>query len=97
MYSDDKIDGRYERDGRGEIFIDIGYTGYGYGDEPTLCRADFTSGTTSAAKGVMISNTNLAYNINSCNPYVYLTRRTDCFPYCRSITYESTIVLHLWR
>lgn len=33
----------------------------------------FTSGTTSAAKGVMICNRNLAENVNAVNPYVYLT------------------------
>lgn len=52
----------------------------------------FTSGTTSAAKGVMISNTNLAYNINSVTPYVYLSPDDRLFSVLPlHHTYESTI------
>lgn len=52
----------------------------------------FTSGTTSNAKGVMISNRNLAENINAVNAYVYLTPEDMWFSvlplhHC----YESTI------
>lgn len=52
----------------------------------------FTSGTTSAAKGVMISNHNLAANINAITPFVKLTpedRLLSVLPLHH--TYESTI------
>lgn len=39
----------------------------------------FTSGTTSAAKGVMICNRNLAENINAVSPYVYLDENDRFF------------------
>ena len=74
--------------------VDMGYTGY----MDTKIEPDafavliFTSGTTSAAKGVMISNTNLAYNINSVTPYVYLTPEDRLFSVLPlHHTYESTI------
>lgn len=52
----------------------------------------FTSGTTSAAKGVMISNTNLAYNINSVTPYVQISPEDRLFSVLPlHHTYESTI------
>ena len=52
----------------------------------------FTSGTTSAAKGVMISNANLAYNINSVTPYVQISPEDRLFSVLPlHHTYESTI------
>lgn len=39
----------------------------------------FTSGTTSAAKGVMICNRNLAENVNAVSPYVYLDENDRFF------------------
>ena len=98
MYSDDKIDGRFvgleHVMEEGKFLIDMGYTGY----MDTKIEPDafavliFTSGTTSAAKGVMISNTNLAYNINSVTPYVYLTPEDRLFSVLPlHHTYESTI------
>lgn len=98
MYSDDKIEGRfvgleYVME-EGKFLRDLGYTEY----EDTEIQPDefavliFTSGTTSAAKGVMLSNTNLAYNINSVTPYVYLTPEDRLFSVLPlHHTYESTI------
>lgn len=52
----------------------------------------FTSGTTSASKGVMISNTNLAYNVNAVTPYVMLKPEDRLFSVLPlHHTYESTI------
>ena len=52
----------------------------------------FTSGTTSASKGVMISNTNLAYNINAVTPYVMIYPEDRLFSVLPlHHTYESTI------
>ena len=39
----------------------------------------FTSGTTSAAKGVMICNRNLAENVNAVSPYVYVNEEDRWF------------------
>lgn len=39
----------------------------------------FTSGTTSAAKGVMICNRNLAENVNAVSPYVYVNEENRWF------------------
>lgn len=78
----------------GKFLIDMGYTGYMDTEiEPdAFAVLIFTSGTTSAAKGVMISNTNLAYNINSVTPYVYLTPGDRLFSVLPlHHTYESTI------
>ena len=98
MYSDDKIEGRfvgleYVME-EGKFLRGLGYTEY----EDTEIQPDefavliFTSGTTSAAKGVMLSNTNLAYNINSVTPYVYLTPEDRLFSVLPlHHTYESTI------
>lgn len=98
MYSDDKIDGRFvgleHVMEEGKFLIDMGYTGYMDTEiEPdAFAVLIFTSGTTSAAKGVMISNTNLAYNINSVTPYVYLTPEDRLFSVLPlHHTYESTI------
>lgn len=98
MYSDDKIEGRfvgleYVME-EGKFLRGLGYTEY----VDTEIQPDefavliFTSGTTSAAKGVMLSNTNLAYNINSVTPYVYLTPEDRLFSVLPlHHTYESTI------
>ena len=52
----------------------------------------FTSGTTSAAKGVMICNRNLAENVNSVSAYVNLTEKERFFSVLPlHHTYESTI------
>ena len=52
----------------------------------------FTSGTTSAAKGVMICNRNLAENINAVSAYVKLTPEDRLFSVLPlHHTYESTI------
>lgn len=52
----------------------------------------FTSGTTSAAKGVMLCNRNLAYNINAVTPYVYIDEKDRLFSVLPlHHTYESTI------
>ena len=52
----------------------------------------FTSGTTSNAKGVMISNKNLAQNINAVNPYVKIDENDRLFSVLPlHHTYESTI------
>lgn len=52
----------------------------------------FTSGTTSAAKGVMISNRNLAENINAVSAYVKLNSNDRFFSVLPlHHTYESTI------
>lgn len=52
----------------------------------------FTSGTTSASKGVMLSNTNLAYNVNAVTPFVKLYPEDRLFSVLPlHHTYESTI------
>ena len=52
----------------------------------------FTSGTTSASKGVMICNRNLAENINAVSAYVHLTEEDRLFSILPlHHTYESTI------
>ncbi len=52
----------------------------------------FTSGTTSNSKGVMISNRNLAENINACNAYVKINEDDMLFSVLPlHHTYESTI------
>lgn len=52
----------------------------------------FTSGTTSASKGVMICNRNLAWNINAANAYVKLKENDRLFSVLPlHHTYESTI------
>lgn len=98
MYSDDKLDGRFvgleHVMEEGRFLNEMGYTEYADVQiEPDdFAVLIFTSGTTSAAKGVMISNTNLAYNINSVTPYVYLTPEDRLFSVLPlHHTYESTI------
>ena len=52
----------------------------------------FTSGTTSAAKGVMICNRNLAQNINAVSAYVHVTEEDRWFSVLPlHHTYESSI------
>ena len=98
MYSDEKLNGR---------FVGLDYVmeegkflgGMGYEeymdieiDPDAFALLIFTSGTTSASKGVMISNTNLAYNVNAVTPYVYLTPDDRLFSVLPlHHTYESTI------
>ena len=101
-----KIDGRFvgleHVMNEGKFLVDMGCTDYTDIEiEPdAFAVLIFTSGTTSAAKGVMISNTNLAYNINSVTPYVYLTPEDRLFSVLPlHHTYESTIgffILWLW-
>lgn len=98
MYSDERLDGRFVGldyvSQEGKFLVDSGYTGYLDTEiEPdAFAVLIFTSGTTSAAKGVMISNTNLAYNINSVTPYVSLTTEDRLFSVLPlHHTYESTI------
>lgn len=98
MYSDEKLDGRFVGlnyiMNEGKFLVDMGYTGYidKEIDPDAFAVLIFTSGTTSASKGVMISNTNLAYNINAVTPYVYLTPDDRLFSVLPlHHTYESTI------
>lgn len=61
-------------------------------DPKELAVLVFTSGTTSASKGVMLCNQNLAYNINAVNPYVYIDENDRLFSVLPlHHTYESTI------
>ena len=98
MYSSDKLngchvgldyvmqEGKFLRDMGYEEYMDIEI------DPDAFALLIFTSGTTSAAKGVMISNTNLAYNINAVTPYVLLTPEDRLFSVLPlHHTYESTI------
>jgi len=61
-------------------------------DPKALAVLVFTSGTTSASKGVMLCNQNLAYNINAVTPYVYVDETDRLFSVLPlHHTYESTI------
>lgn len=98
MYSDEKLDGRFVGlnyiMNEGKFLVDMGYTDYINKEiEPdAFAVLIFTSGTTSASKGVMISNTNLAYNINAVTPYVDLKPDDRLFSVLPlHHTYESTI------
>jgi len=98
MYSDANVDGRFVGldyvMGEGKFLVDMGCTEYSdiEIDPDAFAVLIFTSGTTSAAKGVMISNTNLAYNINSVTPYVSITPEDRLFSVLPlHHTYESTI------
>ncbi len=98
MYSDNKVNGRFvgldHVMEEGGFLTEMGYKGYLdiEIDPDAFAVLIFTSGTTSAAKGVMISNTNLAYNINSVTPYVYITPEDRVFSVLPlHHTYESTI------
>ena len=85
MNSDEKLNGR--NIGLNTV-IDAGKTILKNGDNSYLdIKIDpeefkvliFTSGTTSAAKGVMICNRNLAENVNAVTPYVYITENDRWF------------------
>lgn len=85
MNSDEKLNGR--NIGLNTV-IDEGKTIVKNGDNSYLdIKIDpeefkvliFTSGTTSAAKGVMICNRNLAENVNAVTPYVYITENDRWF------------------
>lgn len=98
MYSDDKLNGRFVGleyvMSEGKFLREMGYEEYMdiEIDPDAFALLIFTSGTTSASKGVMISNTNLAYNINAVTPYVKLypdDRLFSVLPLHH--TYESTI------
>lgn len=98
MYADDKISGRFvgleHVMEEGKFLLDMGCSDFTdiEIDPDAFAVLIFTSGTTSAAKGVMISNTNLAYNINSVTPYVQLTPDDRLFSVLPlHHTYESTI------
>ncbi len=98
MYSDAKEDGCFVgfdflRD-EGKVFTDLGDTSLLSKkiDPDAFAVLIFTSGTTSAAKGVMICNRNLAANINAVTPYVWLTPEDRLFSVLPlHHTYESTI------
>lgn len=98
MYSNEKLEGRFVGLNHvmeeGKFLMDMGCTDYTdiEIDPDAFAVLIFTSGTTSAAKGVMISNTNLAYNINSVTPYVAVTSEDRLFSVLPlHHTYESTI------
>ena len=98
MYSDNKIEGRnvgfnYILN-EGKKLVDSGDDSFmKFEINPDEFKMlIFTSGTTSQSKGVMISNTNLAYNINAVNAYVKLTPEDRlCSVLPLHHTYESTI------
>lgn len=78
----------------GKVFTELGDTSLMDKeiDPDAFAVLIFTSGTTSAAKGVMISNRNLAANINAVTPYVHLTPDDRLFSVLPlHHTYESTI------
>ena len=78
----------------GKVFTDLGDTSLMEKeiDPEAFALLIFTSGTTSAAKGVMICNRNLAANINGITPYVHLTPEDRLFSVLPlHHTYESTI------
>ena len=98
MYSDNKLSGRYV--GLNTI-INEGKELVKNGDDSFMnIKIDpdefkvllFTSGTTSASKGVMLCNRNLAENINAVSAYVNLTSEDRLFSVLPlHHTYESTI------
>lgn len=78
----------------GQVFTDLGDNSLMAKeiDPEAFALLIFTSGTTSAAKGVMICNRNLAANINAITPYVNLTPDDRLFSVLPlHHTYESTI------
>lgn len=78
----------------GKVFTDLGDTSLmdKQLDPDAFAVLIFTSGTTSAAKGVMICNRNLAANINAVTPFVKLTEEDRLFSVLPlHHTYESTI------
>ena len=98
MKSDDKLEGRFVGMDfvmqEGKFLRDMGQTFFEEKkiDPEAFAVLLFTSGTTSAAKGVMLCNRNLAYNINAVAPYVYLDENDRLFSVLPlHHTYESTI------
>ena len=80
--------------GEGEVFTSLGDKSLMEReiDPDAFALLIFTSGTTSAAKGVMICNRNLAANINGITPFVNLTPDDRLFSVLPlHHTYESTI------
>lgn len=80
--------------GEGEVFLDVGDNTLLEKpiDKDEFAVLIFTSGTTSQAKGVKISNKNLAANVNAVTPYVHLTSDDRLFSVLPlHHTYESTI------
>ncbi len=80
--------------GEGEVFTSLGDNSLMEReiDPDAFALLIFTSGTTSAAKGVMICNRNLASNINGITPFVSLTPDDRLFSVLPlHHTYESTI------
>ena len=98
MYSDDKLSGRYVGL---DTIIEDGKELVKSGDDSFMkIKIDpeefkvllFTSGTTSASKGVMLCNRNLAENINAVSAYVNLKSEDRLFSVLPlHHTYESTI------
>lgn len=80
--------------GEGEVFLGVGDNTLleKSVDKDEFAVLIFTSGTTSTSKGVMLSNRNLAANVNAVNPYVYLSPDDRLFSVLPlHHTYESTI------
>ena len=98
MKSDEPVDGKtvgfnYVMS-EGEVFTELGHSKLLDKEvNPNgFAVLIFTSGTTSAAKGVMISNKNLAANVNGITPYVNLSEEDRLFSVLPlHHTYESTI------
>jgi len=98
MYSDAAIEGRFVGldyvMNEGEVINDCGDTSFMdiEIDPDALAVLVFTSGTTSQSKGVMLSNRNLAANINGVTPYVRIYPEDRLFSVLPlHHTYESTI------
>lgn len=98
MKSDHKLEGRFVGMDfvmqEGKFLRDMGDTSFidREIDPEAFAVLLFTSGTTSAAKGVMLCNRNLAYNINAVLPYVYIDENDRLFSVLPlHHTYESTI------
>ena len=98
MYSDAELNGK---DVGFETIKNIGNKLYENGNNALLdTKIDkdefkvliFTSGTTSASKGVMVCNRNLTENVYACQCYVYLKPKDKLFSVLPlHHTYESTI------
>ena len=98
MYSDAEIDGRFVGldfvMNEGEVIVGMGDNSLMDMeiDPDALALLVFTSGTTSQSKGVMLSNRNLAANINGISPYIKSGPEDRFFSVLPlHHTYESTI------
>ncbi len=98
MYSDAEIEGRFVGldfvMNEGEVINDCGDTSFMdiEIDPDALAVLVFTSGTTSQSKGVMLSNRNLAANVNGITPYIKAYPEDRFFSVLPlHHTYESTI------